>query len=180
MSNIKKNNNFVSYLIILTWLFVLVFFTKAQIYAVPENNDIKEKLISEETSKRKDLTRLEIEQKELNNSSSKKFKEISKYETEINDDEIIEYIYWHIFTNLWWSASIQGLSIWEGRTWELWFTEATISLEVKISNEAKMIQLLKFLLNQDKYNFFIESFSYPYDKSSRPFTVKIPIKVLYK
>ncbi|PIE85483.1 hypothetical protein CSA08_01855 [Candidatus Gracilibacteria bacterium] len=99
MSYIKKNNNFISYLIILLGLFILVFFTKAQIYAVPENNDMKSKLVEEEKSKRKQLTRLEI---------------------------------------------------------------------------------LKFLLNQDKYNFFIESFSYPYKKSSRPFTIRIPIKVLYK
>ncbi len=180
MSYIKKNNNFISYLIILLWLFILVFFTKAQIYAVPENNDMKSKLVEEEKSKRKQLTRLEIQQKELNNSSSKKFKEISKYETKINDYEVIEFIYWHIFTNFGWAASIKSLSIWDERVWELWFMESSIWLELKISNEKKMIQLLKFLLNQDKYNFFIESFSYPYKKSSRPFTIRIPIKVLYK
>lgn len=181
MSHGNKNNNFISYLIILLWLFILVFITKSQIYAIPENNNIKNQLISEESEKRIILRRLEINKEEFYSSSNKKAKEIEKYLVDIKEDEVINFIYWQItnnytFKRVW----INTLSISEGTMWELWFREATIWLNIKVENEGVLIDVLKTLLNQDKYNLYIDTLSYPYDKWDRSFTVNIPIKILYK
>jgi len=180
MSHRNKNSNFISYLVILLWLFILVFITKEQIYAIPENNSTKDQLIAEEKQKRKILKGLEISKDEFYKSTNKKAKTIEKYMIEFKEDEIIKFIYWKI-TN-WFPETvwITSLTIWEGAMWELWFTESKIGLNIHVKNEDILIQLLKSLLNQDKYNLYIDSLSYPYKKGDRSFPVNIPIKILYK
>jgi hypothetical protein len=105
-----------------------------------------------------------------------------KYSVEINEDEIIDYLYSYIerTNGLDWVAFIRAISIWEASETEIWFKETSVNLSIKIPNEKRLKEILDFLTSsKSKYNFFLESFTFPYGKTDNSFNVSIPLKIIY-
>ena len=179
MSLHKKNNKFVSYLIILLALFVLIISTKDKVMVLQENLDLRETYNLEFESKKDKLQWLNDLKNELANSSEN----IDKYTVEIKEDEIIDYIYSYIEkTNTKDGLTIvKSLSISNPIDTEIWFKETTINLNLRVPNENRLKHILDFLTSsKSKYNFFITSFSYSYWNTEWSFNISIPLKVLYK
>lgn len=179
MSVYNKNNKFVTYLIILASFFVLILFTKGEVLKIQENIDLKDTYkIELETNKGK-LSEINTKKIELNNSSEN----IDKYELDIKEDEVIDYLYSYIEeTNRKNGvAIIKSISISDSKDTEMWFKETTINLNLLVPSEEKLKMILSYLTSpKSKYNFFISNFNYPYGKTETNLNVTIPLKVLYK
>lgn len=183
MSLYKKNNKFVSYLIVLLSLFILIIFTKDKIGILQENLDLKETYNLELDESKTELQELNDLKLDLANSSKDIAKDIAKYTVEIQEDEIIDYLYSYIekTNNSDGLIIVKSLSIWDAVDTEIWFKETTINLNLRVPNENRLKSLLNFLTSsRSKYNFFITSFSFPYGGIEWNFNVSIPLKVLYK
>jgi hypothetical protein len=89
MSVYKKNNKFISYLIILLSLFILVLVTKDEIIEFQQNSDENEVYNIKLEEKKSKL----LELNNLKNRLSESSNNISKYNVIIKEDEIIDYIY---------------------------------------------------------------------------------------
>ena len=179
MSTYGKNNKFVSYLIVLIALFIVILVTKNQITTLQENNDLKETYnmsLSDKKSKLNDLN-------QLKNKLSSTSQNTDKYNIDINEDEIIDYLYSHIedTNGSNWIIIVKSISITEPTDTEIWFKETNINLNLRVSNEEKLVNMLDFLTSEDsKYNFFISSFTFPYWNIDKSFNVSIPLRVLHK
>jgi len=179
MSIYNTNNKFITYLIILATLFVVVLFTKDQIIMIQENNDLRD---SYEIKLKDTKAKLEAinEKKAMLNKSSEN---IDKYDLVIKEDEVIDYLYGYIEeSNRKNGVSIiKSISITEPKDTELGFKETQINLNILVPSEEKLKRILDFLTSpKSKYNFFIDSFTYPYWEIKWNFEVTIPLKILYK
>lgn len=180
MSIYSGKNKFVSYLIILISLFILILFTKDQITKIQENNDLKETYTIDLDNKKTKLSELNELKSRISTWSGL---DTSKYNVEIKEDEIIDFIYSYIEKNNGkdWIIFVKNISISEPQDTEIGFKETTINLNLRISNENKLKEILDFLVSsKSKYNFFISSFTYPYGKIDKSFNVSIPLKILHK
>ncbi len=175
----SKNNKFISYLIILITFFILVLVTKWEILKLQENVDLKDSYKIELEDKINKLAEINEKKSMLNKSSE----DIDKYELKIKEGEIINYIYSYIEeTNRRNGVVIiKNISISDPTKTEIWFDETNINLSLIIPNEEKLKTILLFLTSpKSEYNFFIDSFNYPFWKWEWDFTVTIPLKILYK
>ena len=175
----NKNNKFISYFIILVTLFILLLVTKNEIIKLQENIDLKESYKIELEWKKDKLASLNEKKNMLNKSSEN----IDKYEVTIKEDEIIDYLYSYIEeTNRRnWVVLIKNISISDPKETEIWFMQTDINLTINVPNENKLKVILLFLTSsKSKYNFYIDSFNYPYWRKDWNFMVTIPLKVLYK
>jgi hypothetical protein len=89
MSIYNNNNKFVSYLIILATLFILFLFTKDKVSSIQENLDLRDTYKTSLNESKTKLTELNNLKNKLANSQDK----IDKYNVEIKEDELINYIY---------------------------------------------------------------------------------------
>lgn len=175
---IKKENKFVSYLIILISLFILFIVALNQYKKIQVNLDNNQSLKLEKEKKSEQVTK--------NNNIRAKIKNdeniTNKYLISIKEDELIDYIYSYVEKNTIDSViEIKGISISESKKNELWFLETDISLSVKVSDEKTMKRLLNFFISEDsKYKFFIDTFTYPNDWRTLSYTLDIPLKIFYK
>lgn len=176
----NKNKTFISYLTVLISLFILVFITKWQFAYTQEKLDEKSTLNAELSEKKEELNNLNKLKTTLGSSE---WKNIEKYLSLFREDEIIKYIYDYAYSidsekiNL----HIKWISFSEGKKNELWFIESSVNLSVRVRDNIAMMNLLNFLISdKSKYNFIIESFTYPNDWSEEPFNLNIPLKVFYK
>jgi len=175
----KENNKFISYFIMLITFFILILVTKGIIVNIQENNDLKDSYKIELDSKTEQLEKINKKKIMLNKSSEN----IDKYNIVVKEDEIIDYLYSYIEeTNRRnWITLIKNISISNPKKTEIWFNETDINLTLTIPNEKKLKTILLFLTSsKSKYNFFINSFNYPYGKNDWDFTVTLPLKLLYK
>ncbi|MFK7780455.1 MAG: hypothetical protein QM490_04970 [Candidatus Gracilibacteria bacterium] len=179
MSIYKKNNKFVSYLIILITLFILVLITKGKFDVLQEKLDSKETLSFSLDEKREELLELNAKKDELAKSSEN----IDKYMVEIKEDELIDYIYSYIekINDRDGVVIVKSISISEPEDTEIGFKQSNITLNLRIPNETRLKQILDFLTGpESKYNFFISSFSFPYSNTEGSYNVSVPLKVLHK
>lgn len=185
----KNNSKFISSLIILLSLFLIVFFTKDQFFKLQENLDSRDFYKEESVKKDQELSEVNSIKSKLEKSDSKELEEVKKYMIDFSEDELISYIYGHIINNVnvWWRyINIKSLSLDRWKTNEIWFTEWSLNLNIRIASENTMMDLIKFFVGEDsKYKFFINNFSYksPGQDSSWkdiPFNLTIPLRVYYK
>lgn len=186
MSVEMKNNQFLSYLIILLSLFILILFTKDQIMSVQSHLDQVEQLNSElentrATQDELQKIALEVEQKD---SVTKRYI-LSEDATKINfsEDEIINYFYTYaekINSGLW-TLAINSINISQATENELWFFESSISINAQVSDEKVMKAFLDYIIAEDsKYRFFIESYNHPFDGREGNFNMQLPLKIFYR
>jgi hypothetical protein len=54
-------------------------------------------------------------------------------------------------------------------------------VNAEVSNEQTMRAFLEYLIsNNSKYQFFIESYFYPFDGREGNFNMKLPLKIFYR
>jgi len=82
MWSIKKDNTFISYLIILASLFVLVLFTRGEYEKLQSNLDIRDSHLASVEEKKEELNRLNKIKASINDDD----KEYVKYVTDIKED----------------------------------------------------------------------------------------------
>lgn len=179
MSVHTNNNKFISYLIILITFFILILFTKWEIFSIQENIDLKDSYSLEFNDVKYELAQMNNFKAWLSESTDV----INKFNIEIKEDEIIDYLYSFIEetnrTN--WVVLVKNITISNPKKTELWFNETKINLNLLVPTEDKLKRIIKFLTSpKSKYNFYIESFSYPYWKTEWNFSINIPLKILYK
>ena len=175
----NKNNKFLSYLIVLVSLFIVVLITKDQILVLQEKLDLKETYTQNLAEKRIKLNELNELKNELLSSDTN----TRKYNVEIKENEIIDYIYSFIedSNNQKGIVLIKSISISEPVETEMWFKETLINLNLTVPNEKRLKDILNFIMSpESKYNFFITSFSFPYGNIEWDFGVSLPIKILHK
>ena len=179
MSIYKKDNKFISYLVILLSLFVLVLFTKTEVMNMQENFDAKDTVELELQAKTNELSELnEIEKKLKKDDSATK-----RYEVSITEDKLMNYFYGYIETidSQVGSIGIKSISISEEKENELGFLETSVTLSLNVSNEAVLKQFLDFTVQESAdYQFFIDSFFFPTDWREGGFSVNLPLKLYYK
>lgn len=181
MTITNKNNKLYWYIIILLTLFILVLFTRNQISSIQVNLDEKQNLEIDLENKRQELQALN----DIKVKVEAEWNNIEKYLNKIKEDEIIDYIYSKIEEdNLKYTdgvSTIRNLTITEWEINEIWFYESNISLSLRVPNEDRLFKILDFFVKKDsKYQFFIDSFSYPKVTSDSSYNVTIPLKVFYK
>lgn len=174
------NNKLTSLIILLFSLMILVFFTRDSFYTLQSNLDTQVQKTKEQADKKAELEKLNKLKADL---ESWKNDMINRYAIDFKEDEIINYMYSYLEETNGESGVtlIKGVTLNEGTVNEFGFKEAKVLLDVRVSDEAAMMKFLDFLTSpKEKYNFFIESFSYPNDGIPGSFNVTIPLKIFYK
>ena len=176
-SNNKSQRQMLTYIAFILSFAILIFFTKSLFYSVKDSSNQKDVLLSEIEQKTKEFDELSIIQADLKTWKGKEI--YDKYLIKFEEQEIIWYFYNYLKNNPW-KLKINNISLNKWSINEFWITEWTINLSLTFINEQAMISMLDMLINNDKYNFFIHSFTYPIENTKQPFNVEIPLKVLYK
>lgn len=178
MSIYNKNNKFVSYLIVLISLFILVLFTKNIIKDIYQNKDLRETYRSTLKEKETKLNTLN----DLKAKMSSDLDEVNKYNVEVKENELVDYIYWYIdrTNGRDWFTYIKSVNITKSVENELWFKETNIDLNLRVPSEEVLVKILDFLVSsKSKYNFYLTSLSFPYWKENAGYLdVTIPLKLL--
>ena len=183
MSVYEKNNKFVSYFIILIWLFILVLFSKDEFNIMQENIDTKDTYNEALKIKRDKIQSLNNIKNELKIKKWEISKEVEKYSQIFTENELINYFYWYIETldskkN---ELTIKSINFSEWVKNELWFIESNINLNISVIDKNTMMNFLNFLTeDKSKYKFFINNFSYPNDGKEWWFSLAIPLKLFYR
>jgi len=176
---IKKDNKFISYLIILISLFILFLITLEQYKQLQHNLDKRNELNSSIKQKREQILKNDkIKEKIQKNSQT-----TEKFLLEIKEDELIDYIYSYVENTDSEESRIEikSINISEWKKNELWFNETNINISAVVSNENTMKRFVDFFNSSDsKYNFYIDNFTYPNDGRSGSYKIDIPLKILYK
>lgn len=190
MSVELKNNQFLSYLIVLISLFILILFTKDAIFSVQSNSDIKEELTNElnQVREKQDSLKkiaLEVEQKDSVTKRYMKNEIIDgKKEYLYSEDKLLDYFHNYaevINSSSSWSLNINSITISDETENELGFFEKSIAVNAEVSNEETMRAFIEYLISSNsKYQFFIESYFYPFDWREGNFNMKLPLKIFYR
>ncbi len=164
---------------ILTYVFLIitiliVFFVSTKLYTsyteITYNKNILEQKFQESEKKYKELSDIKSKIKDDD-------KEMNKFLINFSEDELTSYFYNYSKNNP--SVVINSISLSEWKLNDFWFKEWSINLSVSFDWEENMLKMLNFIINSDKYNFFITSFDYNF-WAKWPMEINIPIKVLYK
>lgn len=186
-----NNTKFLWTIIVFLSLFIIVLFTKDQVFKLSENKNlisVSEDKKNELTEKNTKLTKIK---KDLSNPGNSFYSEVEKYSKELKEDELLDFIYSKIIWLNWPSSSIvkrpeikiENLRISNPKLNLMNFYESDINLELKIPSETKLKDVLNLLNENDDYKFFITSLSYENEESinsSEWMSVSIPLKVFYK
>lgn len=182
MENFKANNKIYWYIIILFSLFILVFFTRDQIYNLNFNLDLKSEKENELLSKREENSNLEdIQKKYLSEKDS-----LELYNIDFKEEEFFEYIFSYIEKRNQESEDavytiINSINFTQPQKNEMWFMESTVNLNMTFPNEDDLKSTINFLTsNISKYKIFIQSLSYEVKNPDTPLQITIPLKIFYK
>lgn len=168
--------NFLTYLFLLISLFVLFAFTKDWFYESRQLKSTISNIESQIEEKNKELVKLTKLRSDISTWSIPDLW-FEKFLIEFREDEITKYIYDYINSNneVW----VGSVNLSKGDINDFGFIEWNINLNLNFANKQAMLDTINFLLDSDKYNFYIHSFSFPYNETWS-FNATIPLKVLYK
>ena len=181
MSVYKKDNKFITLIVVLLSLFILIFFTKDAFYTMQENLDVENELEVERKEKNEQLKK--IEEIEASLTSGDKKAEIEKFLKSFSEDELILYLHDYVedINTQDSMIIIRNLIIEEPKDNELGFKEANVKIDVKVTNDEILKVFLNFLTSdKSKYTFFINDFSFKNDWRKWTFNVTIPLRLFYK
>lgn len=176
------NNNskykFLTYLFLLLSIFVIFLFSKNIYMQMTQNIKQKDALVQQLQEKNEQYQKVSKIKSDIDSGQIKDI-DFDKFLSNFSEDELIEYFYAYANNN---PTKIQIQSIWLS-DWvynEFWFKEAKVDINAVFSTEKDMLDMITFLQNSEKYNLFIHEFTYPFWNAATPFSVNIPLKVLYK
>lgn len=175
-----NNNKLISLVVLLVSFMILVFFTRDFFYQMQANLDTQSQKSIEASTKKQELDTLNKLKAELD---AWKDNSINRYIIDFKEDEIVGYIYGYLEQSNGesWVTLVKSITLNEGAVNEYGFKEASIQLDVRVSDEWAMTNFLSFLTSpKEKYNFFINNFTYPNNGIPGSYNVTIPLKVFYK
>ncbi len=176
------NNNskykFLTYLFLLLSVFVVFLFTKNVYTQITQNNTQKEALLQQLKDKNTEYERVSKIKSDIDSGQVTDIN-FDKFLSEFSEDELVEYFYTYANTNPT-KLQIQSITLSPGTYNEFGFQEAKIDVDAVFATEKDILDMITFLQNSQKYNLFIHEFNYPLGNTTGPFTVTIPLKVLYK
>ena len=197
-----NNKTFMSIALVLFGLFILILFTKEQIFSLSVNREENKTLISERDELKTELEYLENIQKYFTNGNTvpstasvetkkdleKYWNEVSKYTNDLQENELLDFIYGEIFAKnkvKVQQIKINNLQISKATESQIWFKESNVTLSVTIQSENSLRDILNILVDNEKYKFFIKSLSYEVPEPSAEWTsqemqITIPLQVFYK
>ncbi len=176
------NNNakykFLTYLFLLLTVFVVFLFSKNLYTQITENTKQKQALTQQLEEKNAQYQEISKIKSDIDSWAVQDI-DFDKFLSNFSEDELVEYFYSYANNN---PSKVQiqtiGLSQWAYN--EFGFMEAKIDLWVTFSSEKDMLDMITFLQNSQKYNFFIHELNYSLGNTLSPISVNIPLKVLYK
>lgn len=166
---------------ILTYLFliftiIIVFFVSMNLYdnynQITYNKDTLEQTLKDKKQQFANLSDIKIKLEKWDQ------KEMEKFLINFSEDEFTSYFYDYAKNNEL-NTVINSINLVEWQKNDFWFKEWTINLNVSFTWDEPMRKMLDYILNSNKYNFYIHSFDYTLWQTW-PRNVSIPIKVLYK
>lgn len=176
-------NNFINYLIILLWFFVILFFTKNLYSDLQVQLDTKEQKNIELSNKNQNLNKLNELKNILEAEDSEALAEIQSFTKAVTDEDILEYIYSYAADiNLWNErVIIRDLSISEWIKSDTGFLQASVWITALFSSEKTLFTFLDYLTDTEaEYRFFLSSFDYPMNETTGNLQVTIPLIIYYK
>lgn len=177
-----KQNNFISYLIILIAFFILFFITKSFYSDYMMQREEKISLMKENSEKEKELKRLDTLKSELNNPNSKVLQDIQGLTGDVSPEEIMNYIYSYAQeVNLGSERMIiKTLDVTLGEATDFWFQKAKINIDALFSSEKTLLSFLDAMIDpKNPYRFYIEDLNYPLGNASQTLQVSIPLIFYY-
>ena len=130
------NNKFWSFILIVIWLFILVLFTKDQVFDLQYVSAERETLISKREQKTKEHSNLSNISKEI---KKWEIKELDKYSTPLKEDELLEFVYKVVDKiNSTWAnkVTINNLSLTNAKLNNMQFLESNVNLSLTVPNES--------------------------------------------
>lgn len=176
--NSKSKYTILTYLFLLLTIFTLFIFTKNFYYDFKVNRENIKSLTQELAQKNEEYQKLSDIKLAIDSGKSD-IKNFDKFLINFDEDEITNYFYEYANNNIW-DLKIDSISLSQGKLNEFWFMESQIDIIASFAWEEDMINMLNFVLTSEKYNFYIHEFNYPLWNIKWPFSVTIPLKVLYK
>lgn len=176
--NNKTKYVFLTYTFLLLTVFLIVLLTKNFYYDIKSNSWVINNLETQIKTKNEEFDRLSKIKFDIDNWNISDVN-FDKFLIKFNEDEILNYFYSYVNKKIW-KLKIDSISIDKWKINDFWFNEWKIDLTATFLTEQDMINMLNSLLNNEKYNFYIHDFSYPFWWNTKNFQVNIPLKVLYK
>lgn len=186
MSLQMKNNQFLSYLIILLSLFILILFTKEEVLNVQSSSNQLEELendLNKTRTTQEQLQKIALEVEQQDSVTQRYIISDENSDLDLSEDKIIDYFYTYaanINSGLG-SLVINSISISQKSENELWFFELSINVNAQVSNANVMKAFLDYLVAEDsKYRFFIERYNDAFDGREWNFNMQLPLKIFYR
>lgn len=192
-----NNTKFLWTVLIFLSLFIILLFTKEQIYSWQSLSEEKWNLIKKEQELSVTNWELTDISKKLDKESADfdgaEYSKIQKFSKGLKEDEIVNFIYSKI-----WQLNGQipvkrveikslKISAWQENLMK--FLESNISLDLKVSSKEKLKEVLNLLNDNEEYRFFVTSLNFEDRTSENLVTsenwnewieVSIPLKIFYK
>lgn len=176
--NTKTRNTLLTYLFLLLTFFILVLFTKDLYGKIVEQKNSLQTLKTDLADKQTQAEKLAQIKQEIDAGKYAQYN-FEKYLINFSEDELSTFFYDYAKTNPG-RVKIETLTFAKWAQNEFGFMEGTIDLSLTFATELDMLNMMSFLLTNEKYNFYIHQFTYPLWEITGPFSVEIPLKVLYK
>lgn len=192
-----NNTKFLWTVLIFLSLFIILLFTKEQIYSWQSLSEEKWNLIKKEQELSVTNWELTDISKKLDKESADfdgaEYSKIQKFSKGLKEDEIVNFIYSKIWQLNWQipvkRVEIKSLKISAWQENLMKFLESNISLDLKVSSKEKLKEVLNLLNDNEEYRFFVTSLNFEDRTSENLVTsenwnewieVSIPLKIFYK
>lgn len=183
MKTVSKNNNFVSYLLLILSLCVLFFVTKNVFADLQIHLDTFENQKRELTTSKEKLDTLNILKKDLLNEQNIIKQTINPFIEEPTEQDILDFFYSYADEQNRENDVIifRGINISEPTQNDIWLREMNINLSTIFAGESTLFAFLNMLMSAEiPYNFYISDFDYPMNENSGNIQTDIPLTVYFK
>lgn len=166
--------------------FILIFVTRPFLYTLQANLDMDAQATLQEKEKKEELNKLNAIRDELKAGTWEDLKEVKKFSQSFTEDKIVNYIYSYL-NDVGGLALVREIGMEEGDINEYGFKQGQIQLDLRVADEAAMLNLIEYLTNppvpqgdEEMYTFFIDNFTYASSGIPGSFNISVPLKVFYK
>lgn len=175
----KTKYSLYTYLFLFLSITIVFVFTKDFYFQIIENKsqiDILNQVIDKKNQEYSELSKIKSQ---IDSWSFKDFN-FNKFLSRYREDDIVDFFYTYANNHVSW-VKIQSISLSDWKLNEIWLKEAKIWLSLTFSTQQDMIDMINFLLKNDKYVIYIHEFSYPFwSNNDWPISISLPLRVLYK
>jgi len=181
MAIYKKENKFVSLILILISFVILILIILPKFWEINEKNLIKAEIIKKKDYIEKELNNLN----EIKKIAEKNKDEYLKYSSGFTEDEILNYLMDHTHNKPKFNSNeyikINNISIEKSRLNELWFNEIWLNIDISYSSVKKLLDFIDYLTDRkNKYSFFITKLNIDMNSIEQSGSIKLNLRYFYK